>query len=308
MLFAIIGFIAGLILLWKSSDWLVDGALALGLHFKIPKLILGLTFVAFGTSAPELVVNLLASFKGQPDIIWGNILGSNISNTFLILGILGFFGSIHFCKTALSRDLGLNLILLGVLSVLIYFGFGLNWMDGLILLIIFHTYLFWIMLKSPDEVQTDDPHLSMKKAWGLFVLGLVALPLSAKLVVDGAIALATFFGVSTLFISLFLVALGTSLPELVTSVNAAMKGHTELATGNILGSNIFNILLILGINSLVSPIPFVASLNLEIVLLALSCVWIWACVKLASSHHLERWGSLPLLAVYIGYLVFIYVR
>ncbi|MDI6791585.1 MAG: calcium/sodium antiporter [bacterium] len=267
--------IIGFVLLIKGADFLVEGASSIARRLKVSDLVIGLTVVAFGTSTPELFVNIIASIKGNTGIAIGNVLGSNIANIFLILGVSSIIFPLAVGKGTVWKEIPLSLlaaILLGILandrlidksslSVL-------SKIDGIVFIsffIIFIYYTFGI----DKRVEGTDEHLT-KKHYGLIksslliILGLIGLSLGGKWIVDGAVGFALRLGISESLIGLTIVAVGTSLPELATSVVAAFKKNAEIAVGNVVGSNIFNIFFVLGISSIIKPLPFQVKSNIDI--------------------------------------------
>lgn len=267
-------FIIGFVLLIKGAYFLVDGSGSIAKKLKIPSLVIGLTVVAFGTSAPEAVVNVLASLSGNTEIAIGNILGSNIANIFLILGISSIIYPLTAQKNTVIKEIPFSL--LAALLV----GFMANDMllegrmfseisriDGLILLSFFVIFIYYIVGISKNGVDSEEdslPMYSIGRSIFFIFFGLVGLVLGGKWIVDGAVAMALSFGVSQSLVGLTIVAIGTSLPELATSVVAARKKQSDIAIGNIVGSNIFNIFWILGISALINPMPFSAKSNPDI--------------------------------------------
>ena len=252
ILFLIIGFV----LLIKGADYFVDGAAAAAKLMKISTLVIGLTVVAFGTSAPELAVSLAAAVKGSNSIALGNVVGSNMLNFFLILGISAIITPIAAKKDVLSRDYTISLIAAALVFVLGFIGQRLGRIDGIILTACVIAYVVFLIISSKkkgDDGGEDFKTLSPIKCVLFILIGLAAVVLGGQLVVTGAQTIAKALGMSEALIALTVVALGTSLPELVTSIMAARKGETDLALGNVLGSNIFNLLLILGVSAVVRP-------------------------------------------------------
>lgn len=259
ILFLVIGFV----LLVKGADYFVDGAAAAAKLMKVSTLVIGLTVVAFGTSAPELAVSLSAAVKGSDSMALGNVVGSNILNFFLIMGISAIITPIAAKKVVLKRDYTISLIAAALVLILGFIGQRIGRVDGIILTACVIAYVIFLIIsskKSGDAGSDDFKALSPLKCVLFILLGLAAVVLGGQLVVAGAQTIAKALGMSEALIALTVVALGTSLPELVTSVMAAKKGETDLALGNVLGSNIFNLLFILGISSTIRPmIPDTAS-------------------------------------------------
>jgi len=316
-------FIIGFIFLVKGADFLVDGASAIAKKIRVSDLIIGLTIVAFGTSAPELIVNIFASIQGNPQIAIGNVLGSNIINIFVILGISSIIFPLVITKDTVWKEIPFCLfvtILLGVLvnDNLIFQNNGtkLGRLDGLILILFFIIFLYYIfkVAKKQRNENKESFKLEIKqynylKSFFFIVIGLIALNIGAKWVVDGAVEIASFIGVSQSLIALTIVALGTSLPELATSAIAAFKRNADIAIGNIVGSNIFNILLILGISSMIRPLQFTIASNVDIFIAILAPLLLFITMFTGrKKHYLESWEGMLFLIIYIGYLVFVIYR
>jgi cation:H+ antiporter len=313
MIFTIFLIIIGFVLLIKGADWMVSGASALAKKYNVSDLVIGLTIVSFGTSAPELVVNSVASFQRYSDIVFGNVLGSNIVNLFLILGITGLVYPIIVQSNTVWKEIPISLFAVVVLFVLsnsfIFQGKPMvTRIDGLILLAMFAGFMYYIYNQmKADRAEIAKPvvkPMSNFKIWGLIIIGISGLVFGGKLVVDNAIKVATVLGVSEKVIGLTIVAIGTSLPELVTSVVAALKKNSDIAFGNIIGSNIFNILLILSISSLINPIYFNVSFNTEIYLLAGGTFVLFIAMFTGGKKKLDRWEAAILLAAYIAYTTY----
>ncbi|MEB2780194.1 calcium/sodium antiporter [Algoriphagus sp. C2-6-M1] len=313
MLLQSIILIAGLLLLVKGADWLVDGASVLAKKYKVSDLAIGLTIVAFGTSAPELVVNSVAAMGGYPDIVFGNVIGSNNFNLFIILGIAGLITPLAVQSSTVWKEIPFSLIAAIVLLFLAnnYFSDdtpGLSWVDGSILLVLFAGFLYYVFTQLKSDPSTDEIELknySNGKIWVLVSIGLAGLVIGGKLVVDNAVAMAQSLGVSEKIIGLTIVAAGTSLPELATSVVASMKKNNDIAIGNIIGSNIFNIFLILGVSSLISPLDFSLAFNTDIYILAAGTIFLFLAMFTGKRKKLDRWEAAILLMFYIGYTTYL---
>ncbi len=323
--------VVGLALLVKGADWFVDGSAGIAGKCKIPPLLIGLTVVAFGTSAPELCVSVASAIAHSTDIAIGNVLGSNICNILLILGISALVCKLPVTKNSLVLDLPVLLLSSVLLVGLGLWGQALDWWDGLVLLAVFCGYMAFLLVKAkkqlraegalPPVEQTDEQEKPKGKigawyaemcgkTWFLIVLTLVGLGMvvgGGTLLVEGAKYIATYFGVSERIIGLTVVAIGTSLPEIVTSVVAAHKGETDIAVGNIIGSNIFNILLIAGISSLVYPLPFVIEKNMIDALVALAAVVLLYGFALVKGHRLGRVAGATMLVCFVGYYVYLFL-
>lgn len=298
----------------KGADWLVDGASVLAKKNKVSDLAIGLTIVAFGTSAPELVVNVVAASEGYSDIVFGNIIGSNNFNLFVILGIAGIITPLSVQSSTVWKEIPFSFLaaLLMLFLVNNYFSGSsglLSRYDAALLLVLFIVFLVYVatQLKSDPNVEAVEPKdYTTLKIWVLIFAGLGGLVLGGKLVVDNAVAMAQSLGVSEKIIGLTIVAAGTSLPELATSVVAAMKRNADIAIGNIVGSNIFNIFLILGVSGLIRPLNFQASFNTDIYLIMGGTVFLFLAMFIGEKHRLDRWQAFVLLSFYLlytGYLV-----
>lgn len=317
MILQILLLLLGFILLIKSADWLVDGAAALAKKYNVSDLAIGLTIVAFGTSAPELVVNTIAAFQAHHDIVFGNVIGSNNFNLFIILGIAGIITPMVVQSSTVWKEIPLSLIAALVLLNLANDFWAANSnilsrIDGIILIVLFGVFLLYVYknMRSNNVVIQDSAHkpLPPLKIWGLIIIGLVGLVIGGQLVVKNAVHLATALGISEKIIGLTIVALGTSLPELATSVVAATKKNNDIAVGNIIGSNIFNIFLILGVSSLIRPIEYNINFNLDLGILVLGTIFLFTAMFTGRKRKLDRWEAGLLLAVYIGYTVWLILK
>ena len=314
MILEIILLIVGLLLLVKGADWLVDGASVLAKKKNVSDLAIGLTIVAFGTSAPELVVNAVAASGNYPDIVFGNIIGSNNFNLFVILGLSGLIIPLSVQSSTVWKEIPFSLFAAIVLFFLANNYFLIEskevsiW-DAGILLVFFAAFLYYVATQLKSEPSIDSVEIkdySTQKIWGLIVIGLVGLVGGGKLVVDNAVSMAQSLGVSEKIIGLTIVAAGTSLPELATSVVAAMKKNADIAIGNIVGSNIFNIFLILGVSGIIRPLEFNTSFNTDLYLLAGGTIFLFIAMFTGKRHKLDRWEAFVLLATYLlytGYLI-----
>lgn len=303
----------GFVLLIKGADWLVSGASALAKKYNISDLVIGLTIVAFGTSAPELVVNSIASFNNLPDIVLGNIIGSNNFNLFFILGIVGLISPIVVQNSTVWKEIPISFIAAVALLFLAKISFFesspyLTRIDATILLTMFGIFLYYIFLqlKSNElEVEKVEVNFTNIKIWTLIAVGLAGLVLGGKLVVDNAVELAKMIGVSEKIIGLTIVAAGTSLPELVTSVVAALKKNSDIAIGNVIGSNIFNILLIISISSFINPIAYSVKFDFDIYFLLGGTLFLFIAMFTGKRRKLDRWEALILLIAFILYTVYL---
>lgn len=304
MLIQVLLLIAGFILLVKGADWFVDGASAIAEKLKIPQLIIGLTIVAMGTSAPEAAVSISAALKGNADITIGNIVGSNIMNILIILGLSAAITPIAVEQSTIRRDMP---FLLGISLLLIMQGWdgSITRFDGLIMLVLFAAYLIFLLVKARRQPQQDSINAIQRSFWQipLTVIGLAAIVIGSNMAVDAACAIARLLGISERFIGLTIVALGTSLPELFTSVIAAHKGNADIAIGNIIGSNVFNILFVVGLSAVIVPVPFAAAFRFDSVVSIAAAVFLLICC--ARSSSLKRWHGILMLAGYLAYFMII---
>jgi len=320
--------IVGFLLLLKGADFLVEGSGSIAKRLGISDLVIGLTIVAFGTSAPELLVNLVAGFKGNTDIAIGNILGSNIANILLILGISALITPMMIKKSTTWKEIPLNILAVIVLFLLANdriidhaSSSALSRIDGLVLLAFFVIFLVYTvgLAKAERETAAKYDHYPRSLTISIFMAlgGLAALSLGGNWVVTGAVAIARQWNVSETLIGLTIVAIGTSLPELATSVVAALKKKSDIAIGNIVGSNLFNVLWILGLSATIRPIPLDITTNADIGVCLASTILLFAfCFTpkirkkfiLPHAYSLERFEGGILLGIYIAYIVYLVLR
>ncbi|MFZ2969821.1 MAG: calcium/sodium antiporter [Minisyncoccia bacterium] len=327
MILAYILFFIGFGALIKGADLLVDGASSLAKRFGISALVIGLTIVAFGTSAPELIVNVLASIRGNTDIAIGNILGSNIVNILLILGISAVIYPLAVKKGTVWKEIALAFLAVIVLAFMANDAFidnssfsALTRVDGLILISFFAIFLYYVFGISKvepsnaidpepvEQLETAPRAYSLRRSCLMVGGGLVGLVAGGKWIVDGAVAFATGLGVSEALIGLTVVAIGTSLPELATSAVAAYKKNVDIAVGNIVGSNIFNIFLVLGVSAIIRPLPFSPVLASDIFVTVFATLLLFVSLFIGKRHILERWQGVCFIALYVGYIIYLIDR
>lgn len=313
-------FIIGFIFLVKGADLLVDGSAALAKKFGVSSLIIGLTIVAFGTSAPELIVNIIAALKGASDIALGNIIGSNVVNILIGLGLAGIIAQIRVKHTLTWREIPFAILSCLVLLVLsnkyLILGkplFTLQKVDGIILLLFFSIFLYYLyystkLERNQDSNSSDIKTLSNLKMTTYIILGFAGLFYGGELVVKNAVQIAQALGVSDFLISATIIAVGTSLPELVTSIVAMFKKDADLAVGTIVGSNIFNVFFILGITALISPINVPQFINFDLIMLLITTVLLFTFMFIGQKHRLERWQGICFVLMYIFYIYVIVMR
>lgn len=302
--------LGGLALILFGANWLVDGSSSIAKRFGISEFVIGLTIVGIGTSTPEMVVSFLSAFQGKADMAIGNVVGSNIFNTLMILGVTALIAPMAITKNNLKRDIPLNIIVTVILILLgmnfTIFGLGhdqLSRIDGAILLAIFAWYLYTSF--KYDTADEDGEGIKEYKT-GISILliaaGLGALIAGGKLFVNSATELAKMFGVSDKFIAITVMAAGTSMPELATCVVAALKGRGQLALGNVLGSNISNILLILGGSALICPLSFGGMTYVDLGMVLISVIFILASAYMFKKKQLDRFEGIVLLLLEAGYM------
>lgn len=320
MTISIIFLIIGFVLVIKGADVLVGGASAIAKKFGLSSLMIGLTIVAFGTSAPELIVNILASINGSTDIAIGNILGSNISNILLILGITALITPLAVTKGTTWKEIPLSLLA----AIMLFFvandalidgrGFTeISRIDGVMLLSMFVVFIYYTFGIAKVEGGTESNEEEIKERSNLvsgFMIagGMFALFLGGKLVVDNAVDIALSFGLSEALVGLTIVAIGTSLPELATSIVAARKGDADIAVGNIVGSNIFNILWILGLSSIIKPLPFSPASNFDLGVTIFITIGLFVTLFIGKKHTVQKWQGIMLISMYIAYISFLIFR
>ena len=299
----------GFVMLVKGADWFVEGSSGIADRFGIPQLVIGLTIVAMGTSAPEAAVSITAALKGTADIAIGNVVGSNILNVLVILGLASAITPIAVAKTTVRYEIPFMLVITLLLMGAGFLGGTVNLWEGIILWVFFIAYLLYMLwLAKTGQAESEEIEVkgSLWKMLAMVVVGLVLIVFGSDVTVDAATKLAKAFGVSDQFIGLTVVALGTSLPELFTSVAAAMKGKADIAIGNIVGSNIFNILFVIGTSALIIPITFVSSFVVDALVAVAAGVLLWLFVF--RKGKLTRIGGITMLVGYAAYFVYLLYR
>lgn len=302
ILFLVVGFA----MLIKGADWFVDGTSGIANKLGIPQLVIGLTIVAMGTSAPEAAVSINAALKENADITIGNVVGSNILNILIILGITGAIVAVAIQKSTLLIEIPMMLVVTIVLIILGMSGEVISKVEGVIFLVMFACYLVYlfILAKKGEQEEVKEERSNWKLVISMIVGGVIVV-WGSDVTVDSAIAIAKVIGLSERFIGLTIVALGTSLPELVTSVTAAKKGNADIAIGNIVGSNIFNILFVIGISAIITPVTFEPNFIIDSVIAVLAGVFLW--VSVFKTKKLTRPWSIAMLISYAVYLVYLLV-
>lgn len=312
MLLAFTLLIVGFAILIKGADFLVNGSSSVAKRFNISNLAIGLTVVAFGTSTPELLVNIMSSAQGYNDAAFGNIIGSNVFNLLFILGVSGLIYPLVVHRNTVSFEIPMSLFAAVVLFVLV--NDQLIWnapeniltlVDALILLVFFGLFMYYIVRTMKNTTGADEggPIKIYSTGYSLFmvVLGLAMLVGGGSLVVDNAVAIAHHFGLSEKLIGLTILAAGTSLPELATSAVAAYRKNTDIAIGNVVGSNIFNIFFILGVTGIIRPTPYNRAMNFDIYVLGASTILLMVFMFTLNQRKLDRWEALLMLLAYFAY-------
>lgn len=300
--------VLGFVMLVKGADWFVEGASKIADKFGIPQLVIGLTIVAMGTSLPEAAVSVSAALKGSAEITIGNVVGSNIMNVFVILGLTAVICSVAVQKSTIKYEIPFTILVTVLLAVLGLTDNTVGRLDGVILWVFMILYLLYLLkmakngapMEEIEKAEKDEP---IWKLLLLVVIGAGLIVWGSNVAVDAATALAKIFGMSERLIGLTIVALGTSLPELVTSVTAAMKGKADIAVGNIVGSNIFNILFVVGTSALITPVVYSAGFMIDSIAAVAAMVILLLCVF--RKQKLNRVGGIVLLLGYVAYFVYL---
>lgn len=320
MILNIVLLIVGFILLIKGADVLVDGSSSIAKKFGISNVVIGLTIIAFGTSAPELIVNIIASINGNSDIGMGNIVGSNIANILLILGVAALFSNLKVDSSIIKKQIPFSILAVVALFILINSTIlnktgqdGLMRSGGLILILFFCIFLYYIfsVAKKSDALKEENKEikqLNKRTSILMIISGVVALFFGGKFIVDSSVFIASSLGLSQALIGLTIVAVGTSLPELAASVMAARKNQADMAIGNVVGSNIFNILWILGLSSIISPISYNPAMNFDIIFLIIVSVILFPLIFIGKKYHFTKKEGFVLIGLYIAYLIYIIIR
>ena len=307
LLLLIVGFVA----LILGANWLVNGAASVGIRAKLSPLIIGLTIVAFGTSLPEMIVNVFSCAKGSPGLAIGNIIGSNTMNILLILGVSALIWPIDVSRVSIRRDIPVGFVATLAITLMANYLFTgqartINWIEGIVLLLMGFAYLLLTMLKNDPKEETEDVQEAMP--WGKTILalmaGIIGLYIGGELVSRNAQILAKNWGMSESTIGLTVVATATSLPELITSIVAALKKNSGIAIGNVLGSNILNIFIVLGVSALITPLPFDPIMNKQLMILFAANILMFMFVFTGKGRKISRWEGALLTLGYVGFMWF----
>lgn len=300
---------AGFGLLLKGADWFVEGASKIADKFGIPQLVIGLTIVAMGTSAPEAAVSISAALKGNAGITIGNVVGSNVMNILLILGITSVITAISVQRSTICYEIPFLIVISVLLPALGYAGGSISRLDGVILGICFIFYLLYLLRMAKkgqavlEEIPESDEKDSVFKMLVMVLTGGAMIVFGSDVTVNAATEIAKVFGMSDRLIGLTIVAFGTSLPELITSVTAGMKGKADIAVGNIVGSNVFNILFVVGTTALITPVTFAGNFMIDSAVAVLAAVLLLVCVL--KDKKLKRMGGIIMLVSYAAYFAYL---
>lgn len=311
----------GFVLLIKGADFLVNGSVKVAKRLHIPEIIIGLTIVSIGTSMPELIVSVTSALEGHSDMALGNVIGSNICNILLILGLSAVIRPVVFKKETKFIEIPIALVItLILLLVGNNSGHQIDRIEGIVLIVLFALFIAYTIYmgikESKEEIEKEEAEgkepeekgkYGVLKSIGLIVLGIFGLKYGGDLVVNNACEVARALNISEKVISLTIIAIGTSLPELVTSVMAAIKGESDIAIGNIVGSNIFNILLIIGVGAVIKPMAYALAYNTDIIILLLATVLLFLYPFTGKKDTMTRWNGAICLVIYAGYMVTLFV-
>ena len=315
---AVILIIVGFVLLIKGADFLVEGASNIAKRFHIPEIIIGLTIVSIGTSMPELFVSVTSALEGYSDMAMGNVIGSNICNLLLILGLSSVIKPVKFQRETRIIEIPMCLVITIVFMILCNIGMGVSKTDSVILIVLFILFILYTIFMGIKGEQFDrednnsvpkdelNNEISIIKSIIFVILGAIGLKIGGDFTVDNAVIIAEHFNVSEQIISLTILAIGTSLPELVTSVTAAIKGNSDIAIGNIIGSNIFNMLLIIGVSAFIKPIVYNATYNVEMVILILGTILLALFPMIPPKNEMNKPNGVIYLTAYLIYMIMLF--
>ena len=316
MILSAILIVVGFVLLIVGADVLVDGSSGIAKKFHIPEIIIGLTIVSIGTSMPELFVSITSALEGHSDMAIGNIIGSNLSNLLLILGLSATIKPVVFQKETRLYEIPMCLAVTVILMVFCNTGSGISRAEAIVLMVLFCAFIGYTIYMGKKESQKDiieiqteeNKNNSSIKNIILIILGILGLKFGGDLVVNNALNVANYFNLSEKLISLTILAIGTSLPELVTSVTAAIKGNSDIAIGNIIGSNIFNILLIIGTSSIITPIVYNSTYNFDFSVLLISTLILSLFPVIPPKNEMSRFNGIVYLAIYVLYMTILFIK
>lgn len=317
MLLNVLLIIIGFILLIKGADFLVSGSSKIAKKFHIPEIIIGLTIVSIGTSMPELFVSITSAVEGYSDMALGNVIGSNICNLLLILGLSSVIRPIKFQKETRIIELPLSLLLTIIFWIICFSNNFISKAEGIFLLVLFLGFIVYTIYmslhgdknekKSQEVLKEERGKFFIFKNVVYIIIGIIALKYGGDFVVDNSVEIAELFNISDAIISLTILAIGTSLPELVTSVTAAIKGNSDIAIGNIIGSNIFNMLMIIGVSASIKPITYNPSYNIQMIILLIAIVFLALFPFIKPKNEMSRGNGIVYIITYIVYMVLLFI-
>lgn len=305
--------VLGFVLLIKGADFLVDGASSVAKKFHIPEIVIGLTIVSIGTSMPELFVSTTSALQGSADMSIGNIIGSNICNLLLILGLSAVISPVKFQKSTRNIEIPMCFAITVVFMVLANLGKIISFADSIILLVLFAGfigYTLYVSKKGQAEAgvsEQEEQNGSMLKNMLLIVIGIVGLKFGGDFTVNNAVVIAQTLGISEKVIGLTILAIGTSLPELVTSVVAAVKGNDDIAIGNIIGSNIFNMLMIIGVTAFITPLAYNVTYNVQLIILLFALILLEVFAFTKPKDNMTRSNGIVYVALYAVYMIMLFI-
>ncbi len=317
MLLNVLLIIVGFALLIKGADFLVSGSSKIAKKFHIPEIIIGLTIVSIGTSMPELFVSITSAVEGYSDMALGNVIGSNICNLLLILGLSSVIRPIKFQRETRIIELPLSLILTIIFWIICFSNNFISKAEGILLLVLFLGFIIYTIYmglhgdksekKSQEVLKEEKGKFFIFKNIVYIIIGIIALKYGGDFVVDNSVEIAELFNISDAIISLTILAIGTSLPELVTSVTAAIKGNSDIAIGNIIGSNIFNMLMIIGVSASIKPITYNPSYNIQMIILLIAIVFLALFPFIKPKNEMSRGNGIVYIIIYIVYMALLFV-
>ena len=316
MIIPIILIALGFVLLIKGADFLVDGASNLAKRFHIPEIVIGLTIVSIGTSMPELFVSVTSALEGHSDISMGNVIGSNLVNLLFILGISSIIRRVRISKETKRVDIPICLFVTVIFMILCNIGKDVSRIDAGILLILFVMFIAYTIVtairgkefKNQKNTKTEEKNGNVIKDIVWIIIGIVALKFGGDLSVDNAVKIAEAFNWSEKLIGVTILAIGTSLPELVTSVSAALKGKSDIAVGNIIGSNIFNMLFIIGVSAMIKPITYNLSYNLDMIFLILATIILAIFPYIRPRNAMNKANGILYVCIYMAYMAITFMK
>lgn len=318
MLLSVFLIVVGFVLLIKGADFLVEGSSNIAKKFHIPEIIIGLTIVSIGTSMPELFVSTTSNINGYSDMSIGNIIGSNLCNLLLILGLSAIIRPIKFQKETKLIEMPMCLVITIIFMIFCNTSETIQKSEAIILIILFVMFIIYTIImgkkgeqfdkdKTIVEIQTENEQISIIKSIIFIILGIIGLKIGGDLTVENSLVIARQFNVSEKIVGLTILAIGTSLPELVTSVTAAIKGNSDIAIGNIIGSNIFNILFIIGVSALISPLKYNFSYNIQMVVLIVSMLVLTLFPVIPPKNEMSRFNGVIYLILYVIYMIILFI-